>query len=132
MKKSITVMGKIVDYVYIIRDIKIGEITLDKYSVDCRNNIVSTWESVAEQARSPNQSTHSHDNRTLEVILKDKISTVTFLAKANFIEMVAKMGGKIIKDIKVEKGKGKSQKVYLTGIELFEEVQQNNESTTSP
>jgi hypothetical protein len=119
MKKSITVMGKIVDHVYIIRDIKIGEITLEKYSVECRNNIVSTWESVEEQSTSPGQ---NQDDRTIEIILKDKISTVTFLAKGNVIQMVAKMGGKIIKDIKVEKGKGKSQKVYLTGIELFKEV----------
>ena len=120
MKKSMTVMGNIVDHVYIIRDIKIGEVTLEKYSVECRNNIVSTWESVAEQATSPEN--QNHDDRTLEIILKDKISTVTFLAKANIIEMIAKMGGKIIKDIKVEKGKGRSQKVYLMGIELFKEV----------
>jgi hypothetical protein len=119
MKKSITVIGKIVDYVYIIRDIKIGEITLDKYSVECRNNIVSTWESVEEQTTSPGQ---NQDNRTFEIILKDKVSTVTFYAKGNVIEMVAKMGGKIIRDIKVEKGKGKSQKVYLINIELFKEV----------
>lgn len=117
MKKSITVIGKIVDCVYVIRDIKIGEITLDKYSVECRNNIVSTWESVEEKETSQNQ-----DNRTLEIILKDKISTVTFYARGNIIEMVAKMGGMVIKDIKVEKGKGKSQKVYLTDIELFKEV----------
>ena len=120
MKKSITVMGNIVDHVYIIREIKIGEVTLEKYSVECRNNIVSTWESVDRQEDSPGQ---NKDDRMLEIILKDKISTVTFLAKANIIEMVAKMGGKIIKDIKVEKGKGRSQKVYLTGIELFKEVQ---------
>lgn len=119
MKKSITVMGKIIDYVYVIREIKIGEITLEKFSVECRNNIVSTWESVGEQTASPDQ---NQDNRKLEIILKDKISTVTFLAKANVIQMVARMGGKIIKDINVEKGKGKSQKVYLTGIELFKEV----------
>lgn len=119
MKKSITVMGNIVDHAYVIRDIKIGEITLEKYSVECRNNIVSTWESVEEGATSPGQ---NQDDRKIEIILKDKISTVTFLAKANVIEMVAKMGGKVIKDIKVEKGKGKSQKVYLTGIELFKEI----------
>jgi len=120
MKKSITVIGNIVDHVYIIRDIKIGEVTLEKYSVECRNNIVSTWESVEQQTTSPGQ---NQDNRTIEIILKDKISTVTFLAKANVIEMVAKMGGKVIKDIKVEKGKGRSQKVYLTEIELFKETQ---------
>lgn len=119
MKKSITAIGKIVDYVYVIRDIKIGEITLEKYSVECRNNIVSTWESVEEQVTSPGQ---NQDNRVLEIILKDKISTATFYARGNIIEMVAKMGGKIIKDIEVEKGKGKSQKVYLTSIELFKEV----------
>lgn len=119
MKKSITVIGKIVDCVYVIRDIKIGEITLDRYSVECRNNIVSTWESVEEKETSPGQ---NQDNRILEIILKDKISTVTFYAKGNIIEMVAKMGGMVIKDIKVEKGKGKSQKVYLTGVELFKEV----------
>lgn len=117
MKKSITVMGDIVDYVYIIRDIKIGEVTLEKYYVECRNNIVSTWESIDEQSTLQGQ-----DNRRVEIILKDKISTVTFLAKGNVIEMVAKMGGKIVKDIKVEKGKGRSQKVYLTDIELFKEV----------
>ena len=116
VKKSITVMGNIVDHVYIIRDIKIGEVTLEKYSVECRNNIVSTWESV-EASPDKNQ-----DNRTIEIILKDKISTVTFLAKGTVIEMVAKMGGKVIKDIKVEKGKGRSQKVYLTEIELFKDV----------
>lgn len=114
-------MGKMVDYVYIIRDIKIGEVTLEKYSVECRNNIVSTWESIEGQIDSPGQG--QDQDRTIEIILKDKISTVTFLAKANVIEMIAKMGGKIIKDIKVEKGKGRSQKVYLTDIELFKDDQ---------
>lgn len=120
MKKSITVMGETVDYVYIIRDIKIGEVTLEKYNVECRNNIVSTWESIEGQLESSGQS----QDKKIEIILKDKISTVTFLAKANVIEMIAKMGGKIIRDIKVEKGKGRSQKVYLTDIELFRDTQE--------
>jgi hypothetical protein len=116
--KSITIIGKPVEYVYLIKDINIDKIMLDKYATECRNNIVSTWESVEEQAN-PDQ---SQDNRKLEIILKDKISTATFYARGNIIEMMAKMGGMIIKDISVEKGKGRSQKVYLIGIDTFKET----------
>lgn len=115
--KKITVVGKPpIDYVYVIRDIDVDRITLEKFQVECRTNIDSAWGIVDKQI------TFSEaGEQNIEVILKDKISNVTMFASANVIEMASKMGGKIIKDIKVERAK-RGKKVYLIDLILFKEA----------
>lgn len=116
MKKSIKVIGRPVEDVYVIKDIEIDQITLEKWSVECRSDIADAWGTVEGQVNSLN-----NDDKTLEIILKEKISNVKLMAKANVIEKVAKMGGKIVKDIKVERAK-KGKKNYLGDVIFFKEV----------
>lgn len=116
MKKSITIVGKVVDHAYVIRDIDIDKITLDQYSVECSSGIVDAWgASSSEQI-----SFLEPGEQVLEVVLKEKINHVTLTARAPVIEMASRMGGKIIKDIKVERAK-RGKKVYLSDIILFKE-----------
>lgn len=116
MKKSIKVIGRPVEEVYVIKDIEIDQITLEKWSVECRSDIVDAWGTNEEQTTFPN-----NDDKTLEIILIEKISNVKLMAKANVIETIAKMGGKIVKDIKVERAK-KGKKNYLGDIIFFKDV----------
>lgn len=116
MKKSIKVIGKPVEEVYVIKDIEIDQMTLEKWSVECRSDIADAWGATEGQVTFPNS-----DDKILEIILKEKISNVKLMAKANVIETVAKMGGKIVKDIKVERAK-KGKKNYLGGVVFFKEV----------
>ena len=116
MKKSIKVIGKPVEEVYVIKDIEIDQITLEKWSVECRSDIVDAWGTDEGQVIFPN-----NGDKTLEIILKEKISNVKLMAKANVIQTVAKMGGKIVKDIKVERAK-KGKKNYLGNVIFFKEV----------
>lgn len=116
MKKSITIMGKKVDHVYIIRDIDIDKVTVEKYDVECRSDIENAWMAAGEQATSPDSG-----DQTWEIILKEKLSNTTLKAKPNVIEMAATMGGKIIKDIVTERTK-KGKTVYLSDIILFNVV----------
>lgn len=116
MKKSIKVIGKPTEEVYVIKDIEIDQITLEKWSVECRSDIADAWGAVEGQVTFPNS-----DDKILEIILKEKISNVKLMAKANVIETVAKMGGKIVKDIKVERAK-KGKKNYLGDVIFFKEV----------
>lgn len=117
MKKSITVVGKHVDFVYVIKDIDIDKLTVEKYSVDCMSDIIGAW-----GATPSGQVTFTEPGeQTLEIVLKDKISNVTLIGRANVIEMASKMGGKIIKDIKVERTK-RGKKTYISDLIFFKEV----------
>ncbi len=116
MKKSIKVIGRPVEEVYVIKDIEIDQITLEKWSVECRSDIADAWGAIEGQVTFPND-----DDKILEIILKEKISNVKLMAKANVIETVAKMGGKIVKDIKVERAK-KGKKNYLGNVIFFKEA----------
>jgi len=116
MKKSIKVIGRPVEEVYIIKDIEIDQITLEKWSVECRSDIADAWGTVEGQVTFPN-----NEDKILEIILKEKISNVKLMAKANVIQTVAKMGGKIVKDIKVERAK-KGKKNYLGDIIFFKDA----------
>lgn len=118
MKKSIKVIGRPVEYAFIIRDVNIDIITLEKYVVECRSDITDAWGGVTsgQQTTLPNPG-----DQTFEVILKDKISNITLNAKANVVELIAKMGGKIIKDIKIERAK-RGKKSYISDIIFFKEV----------
>lgn len=119
MKKSIKVIGRSVEEVYVIKDIEIDQITLEKWSVECRADIADAWGSTVteEKVTFPN-----NDDKILEIILKEKISNVKLMTKANVIQTVAKMGGKIVKDIKIERAK-RGKKNYLGDIIFFKEVQ---------
>lgn len=116
MKKSIKVVGRPVEYAFIIRDVSIDIVTLEKYMVECRNDIIDAWGETGSGQTFPNSG-----DQMFEVVLKDKISNVTLNARANVIELVAKMGGKIIKDIKVERAK-RGKKSYISDIIFFKEA----------
>lgn len=117
MKKSVKVVGKIVDFVYIIKDIDVDKVTLEKYNAKCATDIVDAW-----GIESSGQTTFMEPGeQILEISLEDKISNVTIIAKAPVVEKIAKMGGKMIKDIVVERAK-RGKKVYLSDIILFKEV----------
>lgn len=119
MKKSIKIVGKRVEHAYVIRDIDVDKVTIEKYDAECRSDIVTAW-----GAEPSGQMTLPESNdQTFELILKDKTSNVTLATKPDVVEMLSKMGGKIVKDIKVEKTK-KGKKAYLTGIEFFKEAVQ--------
>lgn len=132
MKKSIKVIGRPVEEVYVIKDIEIDQITLEKWSVECRSDIADAWGEVEGQVTFPKSDDESDDKgdgktydksdgKILEIILKEKISNVKLMTKANVIQAVAKMGGKIIKDIKVERAK-KGKKNYLGDVIFFKEI----------
>ncbi len=121
MKKSITILGRIVDHAYLIKDINIDSISMEKYSVECRNTIDDAWGGVP-----PGQTTlENQDDQVLEIILKDKISNITLTARPNVIETIARLGGKIIKDFNVETTK-RGKKAYLSSIEFFKEPVQKD------
>lgn len=117
MKKSIKVVGKLVDFAYVIRDIDVEKVTLEKYHVKCSTDIVDAWgvdPSGQTTCMGPGE-------QILEITLEDKVSNVTMIARAPVIEKIAKMGGKVIKDIIIERAK-RGKKVYLSDIILFKEV----------
>jgi len=117
MKKSITAVGKPVNFAYVIRDIDVDKVTVEKYSVDCRSDIIDSWGAIP----SGQVIFAEPGEQTLEIVLKDKISNVTLIGRANVIEMASKMGGKIIKDIKVERAK-RGKKTYISDLIFFKEV----------
>lgn len=115
MKKSITIVGKPVDFAYVIKDIDIDSVTLEKYSVDCKMAVDAAW-GATEQTTSAESG-----EKILEIILQDKLSYVKLVAKAPILEIASKMGGKIVKDFKTSRTK-RGKKVYLEEIQLFKEV----------
>ncbi len=110
-KRSITVIGKPVDSVYMIKDVNVDEVGLEKYAVKCSNNIESAWEG----------SSSSSDEQVLELVLQEKISSVNLTARANVIEIASKNGGKIIKDYTTDRAK-KGKKVYISELIFFDEA----------
>jgi len=106
-KKSITVIGPKVQYAYLIKDIEIDSIILEKYAVECREDIQEAWEDSS--------------TRAMEIVLIEKVQTIKMLARPNIIETVSQSGGKIIKAFVTEKAK-KGPKVYICELEFFVEV----------
>lgn len=120
MKKSITVVGRPIKYAYLIKDIDIDKVTIEKYDVECRGDIESSWNMSQGETNCP-----EYDDKSLEIILKDKVSNITLTARANVIEIATKMSGEIVRDIKLERTK-KGKKVYLSDIELFKYPHKDN------
>lgn len=139
MKKSITVIGKNVDHVFVIKDIDVDKVTIDKYSVDCRSDLEQawteekTWEENGEQksleileeggvVKNEDDDSDVFDGRKkIEVVLVEKQNSVTLLARANVVEMLSRMGGKIVQDIVTERPK-RGRRVYLSDIKFFNEA----------
>ena len=113
IKKSITILGGPVDYVYIIRDVDVDEINLEKYSVKCVNNIEDAWGGTSTNP----------DEKVIEVVLQEKMSNIKLSARASVIEVAAKNGGKIIKDHVIERAK-RGKKVYISELIFFKELAQ--------
>lgn len=113
MKKSVTIIGKKVEHAYVIRDVDIDDVTVERYNVECKKDIQSAWGDEQDQTTSPDG-----NGQTLEVILQDKISTIKLKAKPHVIEIAARAGGKIIKDIVTERAK-RGKTVYISNIIFF-------------
>jgi hypothetical protein len=113
-KKSITIIGKPVDFVYIIKDVNIDEIGLEKYAVKCSSDIQSAWEKSDPE---------SSNEQVIEIVLQEKISNVTLTARASVIEVASKNGGKIIKDYFTDRNK-RGKKVYMSELIFFKEEEQ--------
>ncbi len=111
-KKSITVVGKHVDHVYIIKDVNVDQLSLEKYSAKCVNNIQSAWEAQEQE---------SSNNQTIEVVLQERVSNITLAARANVIDIASKNAGKIIKDFVTDRPK-RSRKTYISELIFFEEI----------
>lgn len=112
-KKSITIIGKSVEFAYLIKDVNIDQVSLEKYSVKCGNDIASAWEKSTSE---------NSDDQVLEVVLQEKISNVTLAARANVIDVASKNGGKIIKDFGIDRPK-RSKKTYISKLIFFEEAE---------
>lgn len=112
-KKSITIVGKPVDYVYIIRDVDMNEVNLEKYSAKCSNNIEDAWKGISDNP----------DENVLEVVLLERLSNVKLSARVNVVEVAAKNGGKIIKDYITDRPKN-GKKVYISELIFFKDVPQ--------
>lgn len=123
MKKSITIIGKRVEHAYVIKDVHIDEVTIERYNVECKKDIQSAWGDEQDQATSPDS-----NEQTLEVILQDKISTTTLKARPNVIEIAARAGGQIIKDIITERAK-RGKTVYISNITFFENALRTEDET---
>lgn len=116
-KKTINIIGQRVQCVYVIKDIELENVILEKYTVKCHDNIDSAWGVTKD-----GQETFVGDgSKTIEVTLVEKISTIKLLAKPGIIEIASKSSGKIIKDFTTQKAK-RGNKVYITELEFFVEA----------
>lgn len=124
MKKSITVIGNKVNHAYVIKNVDVDKMTIEKYEVDCRSDIEKAWEGTetSDNEGMDSQMTFpNNDEQTFEIVLKDKISEVTLKTKAEVIEVAAKAAGKIIKDFVVERPK-RARTAYLIDLIFFKEA----------
>lgn len=116
-KKSITVIGKPVDFVYIIKEVDVDKVKLEKYAAKCVGDIQSAWESDPIE--------NDQSEKTMEIVLQESITTVNLAARSRVIEIAAKNGGKIIKDFVTDRSKG-GRKTYISELIFFKEAAQNS------
>ena len=115
IKRSIKVLGKPVDFVYVIKDVDVDKVRLEKYAVKCVGDIQTAWENIeVEQCNDSGE-------KTIEIVLQESVTTVNLTARANVIEIAAKNGGKIIKDFVTNRSKG-GRKTYISELIFFKEV----------
>lgn len=112
IKKSITIVGKPVEFAYMIKDVNVDEVSLEKYMVKCSTDIESAW----------GDSSTSSGDKIMEIVLQEKISNINLTARANVIEVASKNGGKIIKDYNTDRAK-KGKKVYMSELIFFKEAE---------
>ncbi len=111
-KKSITTIGKTVDHAYIIKDVNIDNVSLEKYAVKCSSDIESAW---------ANPSSENSEDQIVEVVLQEKISNITLSARANVVDIASKNGGRIIQDFITDLPK-RGKKVYISELIFFKEA----------
>lgn len=116
-KKSITIIGKSVDFVYVIKEVDVDKVKLEKYAVKCVDDIQSAWENIEIENCS------DKCEKTMEIVLQESITTVNLTARPHVIEVAAKNGGKIIKDFVTDRSKG-GRKTYISELVFFKEVTQ--------
>jgi hypothetical protein len=117
-KKSITIVGKPVDFAYLIKEVDVDKVKLEKFSVKCTDDIQSAWENV------PDDQCSEKCERTMEIILQESITTINMTARSPVISVAAKNGGKIIKDFVMDKSKG-GRKTYISELIFFQEAKQD-------
>jgi hypothetical protein len=117
-KKSITIIGKPVDFVYIIKEVDVDKVKLEKYAVKCVGDIQDAWENT------PAENCNGQCDKTMEIILQENITTVNLTARSPVIEIAAKNGGKIIKDFVTDRSKG-GRKTYISELIFFKEATQD-------
>jgi hypothetical protein len=114
-KKSITIIGKPVDFAYLIKEVDVDKVKLEKFSVKCSGDIQSAWESI------PDDQCSEKCEKTMEIILQESITTINMTARSPVIAIAAKNGGKIIKDFVMDKSKG-GRKTYISELIFFKEA----------
>ncbi len=116
-KKSITIIGKPVDFVYIIKEVDVDKVKLEKYAAKCVGDIQNAWEDVLDR--------QSNDlcDKTMEIVLQESITTINLAARSPVIEIAAKNGGKIIKDFVTDRSRG-GRKTYISELIFFKEAVQ--------
>ena len=117
-KKSITIIGKPVRSVYVIKEVDVDKVKLEKYAVKCVGDIQDAWENV------PNEQCNGQCEKTMEIVLQESITTVNLTARSPVIEIAAKNGGKIIKDFVTDRSKG-GRKTYISELVFFKEATQS-------
>lgn len=114
-KKSITVTGHAgpkVKHVYLIKDIEVDEVVLEKYTVECRGDIQDAWEAAGG------------NNKTMEILLIEKVSNIKLPARPAILELASKNAGQIIKDFGIFRPKS-GKKVYINALEFFVEKEKD-------
>lgn len=114
-KKSITIIGKPVNFVYVIKEVDVDKVKLEKYAVKCVGDIQDAWEN------NPNEQCNNQCDKTMEIILQESITTVNLTARSPVIEIAAKNGGKIVKDFVTDRSKG-GRKTYISELIFFKEA----------
>ncbi len=117
-KKSITIIGKPVKSVYVIKEVDVDKVKLEKYAVKCVGDIQDAWEN------DQNEQCNGQYEKTMEIVLQESITTVNLTARSPVIEIAAKNGGKIIKDFVTDRSKG-GRKTYISELVFFKEATQS-------
>ena len=95
-----------IDYVFIIKNIDVDKITVDKFEVDCRDEIENAWDNSGSL------------RKNMIVKLTDKMATMTLIAHPKAIEKAVENLGLIVKDVIIVRPP-KAKKVRISDIELF-------------
>lgn len=110
VKKSITTKNSKISHAFVIKEINMNKITIDKFDVDCRKDIEESWGNIS----------YPEEEKKMEVVLRERIAIITLEGRPDAIETAVNNAGQVIKDVIFDKTP-KGKKVYISNIELFQE-----------